>query len=589
MIKKSLTAKIFVFVFVLFFVQLFIQFGFQKFFLASYYENEKIKNASVSFDEAVKKFQETEDLMDQAGILYDYMNTTDEPILVFGEYGDIHQASYLTSFERTITVEIEGRSYILPFYDSVEAVAITEAGVMETIDASSLNTFDSDLIGQEAKVYGSEYNGVFEPYGMNINGIYYDVYAMISAASDIEFPQVTDEIYQADTIETLAQDENDFMHEVEKYGVVIDFKERFLSQDFQDKISDLNNYYYNDLYGMDYQNSDYNFLSADIKYDGIQYTVVSVLSLQPINEVIDIQSKFQWYLAGFMLLLILVVSYVFSKVISKPIVKISENTQAISNLDFSVVCEENRQDEIGRLGQSINILSTSLKEKIDTLEDEIEFERRQEKIRREFVADVSHELKTPLGVIRSYSEGIKDGISKEKADYYLQVIIEEVDKMNGLVLDMLELSNLESGKSLDLQTINMKRLISNILRKYEHIIPNLQVSISLEDTLVDVDVKQMEMVVQNILSNAFRYVDERNIINISLINNELLIENSHEFLKEDDMKKLWDRFYRIEKSRSRVLGGNGLGLSIVQKTLELHDFEYGIENTSLGFLFKIRF
>ena len=583
MIKKSLTSKIFIFVVMLFLIQLFVQFGFQKFFLTGYYENEKIKTASTEFEEAVEKFQDTENLMEQADILYDYMNKTNEPMIVFGEFGDYHEASFLTSFEQTIVLEVEGSQYILPFYEAFDTD-------FETV-TTDINS--QDLIGEEVIVHGFEYDGKFDPFGMYINGTYYDAYAILNNNEVIQ-----DTILDRGEFDTLESQTSEFpvdvmtfesSDEIKKYGIVIDVKEQFLSQDFQNKIDDLSTYYYNSLYGLPYEDKDYNFMMDYIKYDGIQYTIVSVLSLQPINEVIDIQSKFQWYLAGFMLLLILVVSYLFSKVISKPIVMISKNTQAISNLNFEVVCDEHRQDEIGRLGKSINILSKSLKEKIDTLEDEIEFERRQEKIRREFVADVSHELKTPLGVIRSYSEGIKDGISQEKADYYLDVIVEEVDKMNGLVLDMLELSNLESGKALDYQTINMKRLISNILRKYEQIIPTMNVVVSLEDVLVDVDVKQMEVVASNILSNAFRYVDDRKIINITLRENELIVENSHDFLHEDEMNKLWDRFYRIEKSRSRDLGGNGLGLSIVQKTLELHGFEYSIENTSLGFSFKIRF
>ncbi len=583
MIKKSLTSKIFIFVVMLFLIQLFVQFGFQKFFLTGYYENEKIKTASTAFEEAVEKFQDTENLMEQADILYDYMNKTNEPMIVFGEFGDYHEASFLTSFEQTIVLEVEGSQYILPFYEAFDTD-------FETV-TTDINS--QDLIGEEVIVHGFEYDGKFDPFGMYINGTYYDAYAILNNNEVIQ-----DTILDRGEFDTLESQTSEFpvdvmtfesSDEIKKYGIVIDVKEQFLSQDFQNKIDDLSTYYYNSLYGLPYEDKDYNFMMDYIKYDGIQYTIVSVLSLQPINEVIDIQSKFQWYLAGFMLLLILVVSYLFSKVISKPIVMISKNTQAISNLNFEVVCDEHRQDEIGRLGKSINILSKSLKEKIDTLEDEIEFERRQEKIRREFVADVSHELKTPLGVIRSYSEGIKDGISQEKADYYLDVIVEEVDKMNGLVLDMLELSNLESGKALDYQTINMKRLISNILRKYEQIIPTMNVVVSLEDVLVDVDVKQMEVVASNILSNAFRYVDDRKIINITLRENELIVENSHDFLHEDEMNKLWDRFYRIEKSRSRDLGGNGLGLSIVQKTLELHGFEYSIENTSLGFSFKIRF
>lgn len=559
MIKRSLTAKLFFFVLVLFMVQLFIQYGFQTFFLVDYYENQKIELARNQFDEAITAFAEADGIIGQSDVLYSYMDITDEPILVFTDYLDLHPASMATTYEQSVYVKSEDDIFLLPYFNFETTIGLETGLDLEAVTTTSATTIDS--IGSKVYLEGYMDGEEFVP---------------INYYNETDFLEINNY--------------TDFDSSIIREGVIADFGQTYPKPEMNKKISDLSNYFYVTYVDGTSELSDaYNYFEKVEYVKGKKYIFLTTLSLQPINEVLEIQSTFQFYLMLIMIGLIIIVSFIFSRVISKPIVNISASTGEIANLNFDATCDESRHDEIGKLGRSINRLSMSLKDKIDTLEDEIEFERRQEKIRREFVADVSHELKTPLGVIRSYSEGIKDGISKEKADYYLNVIIEEVDKMNGLVLDMLELSNLESGKLIEKEHINMKRLIENLLRAYDQLIPNMHVTVDLDDLMVDVDVKKMELVISNILSNAFRYVDERNIINISLKDGELRIENSHEAISEDDLNKLWDRFYRVEKSRSRDLGGNGLGLSIVQKTLELHGLESTIENSEVGFLFKLGF
>ncbi len=563
MIKKSLTAKLFLFVLLLFVTQVLIQLGFQKYFLADYYESQKSEFAESEFYNTIEEFEDADDLTHQSEILYDYIASTDEPILVFNELLDYHQASYITSFEQTVRVELDGETFLMPFN-------LSDADLdMGYIDEE----FSYELIGEEIFIVGYMENDTFTPVGFEYDGYFFDSYVLSN-----------DEIIQDDL--ELYEENYDY---IDRIGTIVNVEDRLIGKEMQKKINDLSDYYYKTTLELSTDFEDYNFMMDTVIIAGEELTFVSALSLQPINEVLEIQSKFQLYLTGFMLILIIIVSYVFSKVISKPIVAISKSTAEISNLNFDETCDESREDEIGILGRSINLLSKSLKDKIDTLEDEIAFEKRQEKIRREFVADVSHELKTPLGIIRSYSEGIKDGISQEKATYYLDVIIEEVDKMNELVLDMLELSNLESKQMIQKERINIKRLINNVLRSYAHVSKDMNVAINMEDLIVDVDIKKMELVMSNLLSNAFRYVDDRKLIRISIKDHTLYIENSHEPIGDDELSKLWDRFYRLEKSRSRTFGGNGLGLAIVQKTLELHEIDYSIENSEIGFLFKIRF
>jgi len=570
MIKKSLTGKLFVFILILFVLQISIQFGFQKFFLADYYENKKLETSNVTFESTVREFFKTDDLKEQSNILYEYMAETNEPLLIFTEYQDYHPASYQTSFETSVSIEVGGEVYVLPISNF--------ASTLMDDEFSDLTDFSFDeMIGEEVEVIGYKVDSTFVPFSFIYEDNYFDGYSDIDYLSD---PENIDNTVFLDN-----------SYEINLLGTVIDVDEKLLSNEIMEKTNVLTNHFYESMFGGTGSESDvYEFTLKQVKVGQEKYYALTMLSLQPINEVLAVQSQFQLYLTLFMVILILIFSFFFSRIISKPIVDIANSTGEIAKLNFDVSCDESREDEIGTLGKSINILSKSLKHKIDTLEDEIEFERRQEKIRREFVADVSHELKTPLGVIKSYSEGIKDGISKDKADYYLEVILEEVDKMNGLVLDMLELSNLESGEqTIKTENINMKRMISNLLRNFEQIMMGMTVHIELEETMVDVDVHKMELVVTNLLSNAFRYVNDEKIINITLNNRELIIENSYEMIEKEELNKIWDRFYRLEKSRSKTLGGNGLGLAIVKKTLDLHDLEYCAENSSIGFFFKISF
>lgn len=553
--KKSLTAKLFVFVLLIFMIQVFIQQAFQTYFLADYYQNQKISTIHKEFDLAKEKFAKTNDLVEQADILENYMFKTNEPILVIKDlygYQTYHSATNIVAFENSVVIDIEGKEYTL-----------AGLGFDESKDPSTYEFGDTAIT-----VQGYETEDSFNPlYVTKDNMIVGDVY-----------------LNSADSVAIYKEGKETSIY-TEKEATIVDYREVFLNQDIRNKIDVLSEY----IYGFQQAEGNYQFLEDEIVSNGETLYVYSMLSLQPINEVIEIQNRFQWYLTGGMLILILAISFAFSRVVSKPILAVSKSAAEISKLNFDVKCDENRQDEIGVLSKSVNQLSTSLKEKIDALEDEIAFEKRQEKIRKEFVADVSHELKTPLGIIKSYSEGIKDGISQEKANHYLDVIVEEVDKMNGLVIDMLELSNLDAHETLHKERINMKRMLQHLIKPFENIDSEIQLELDLEDCLQNVDIKKMTLVITNILSNAFRYVDENKIINIKLTENQLSIENSHEPLSQMDLDKLWDRFYRVEKSRSKVFGGNGLGLSIVRKTLDLHEIEYDVSNSEIGFLFQMRF
>ncbi|MFC9415320.1 ATP-binding protein [Bacillus mobilis] len=325
----------------------------------------------------------------------------------------------------------------------------------------------------------------------------------------------------------------------------------------------------------------------------------AVASLQPVNEAMLVLKDYYVYALIIVFLVIILLSFYYSKIIVKPLIKMNRVTKKMANFDFSEKLPVTADDEIGGLSGSINTLSVNLKDRIDRLnvantklQQDIERERQLEKTRKEFISGVSHELKTPLSVIRSFAEGIKDGVSKDTT-YYTDVILEETENMNRLIVEMLELAKLESGTyKLDMTIFSIGELIQQVYTKllFSMEEKHLQVSIDVDSSIfVKANRSRIEQVVVNLLSNAIRYTPDGEKIQVSVIAMEdtvkVEIENTGNPIPEDSLEKIWDRFYRLDASRSRHTGGTGLGLSIVKNILDLHHAEYGVYNTTNSVVF----
>ncbi|MEK4911834.1 sensor histidine kinase [Bacillus sp. FSL E2-8887] len=324
-----------------------------------------------------------------------------------------------------------------------------------------------------------------------------------------------------------------------------------------------------------------------------------IASLQPVNEAMLVLKDYYVYALIIVFLVIILLSFYYSKIIVKPLIKINRVTKKMANFDFSEKLPVTADDEIGGLSSGINTLSVNLKDRIDRLnvantklQQDIERERQLEKTRKEFISGVSHELKTPLSVIRSFAEGIQDGVSKDTT-YYTNVILEETDNMNRLIVEMLELAKLESGTyKLEMSTFSIGELIQQVYTKllFSMEEKHLQVDIHADSSLfVKANRSRIEQVVVNLLSNAIRYTPDGKKIHVSIIETEdtvkIKIENTGNPIPEESLEKIWDRFYRLDASRSRHTGGTGLGLSIVKNILDLHHAEYGVYNTTNSVVF----
>ncbi|GIO35130.1 MULTISPECIES: sensor histidine kinase [Paenibacillus] len=318
----------------------------------------------------------------------------------------------------------------------------------------------------------------------------------------------------------------------------------------------------------------------------------AMTSLQPVNEAVGMIKNYYVYIIIATLLLALLVSFYYSRRIAQPLLRINRTARQMAALDFSEKIKVTTRDEIGDLSNSINELSERLHAHILRLEEDIEKEKQLERTRKEFISGVSHELKTPLSVIQSCLSVLKDGVASHKRDHYFAAMENEVNRMNLLIVDMLELAKYESGTyKMNMDTFAIDAVIRRICAKLAGEIEDkrLQLHVSLIPAEVVANELRIEQVIVNFLTNAIRYTPEEESIYITIAEEpdsvKVSIENKGAHIPDDQLEKIWDRFYRGEPSRHRSTGGTGLGLAISKKIMEMHGVPYGVTNTEDGVMF----
>lgn len=349
-----------------------------------------------------------------------------------------------------------------------------------------------------------------------------------------------------------------------------------------------------------------NSINQQIKYEqnGIKYNILitksdatnsyvfSMTSLQPVDEAVQMIEEYYIYIVVFVSLLILLASYYYSIKIAKPLLKINRTTEKIANLDFSETIAVHSHDEIGDLSRNINLLSNRLSMYIEQLQQDIEKEKKLENTRKEFISGVSHELKTPLSIMKSCITILRGNVANHKKEYYFDALEKEVDKMDLLIIDMLELAKYESGTyKMQMDSFYIHSLVEEVCEKLMPEIQQkqLQVETHLSQVEVVANQRRIEQVLTNFLTNAIQYSpsQERIILGIE-VKGELVkisVENKGAQIEKEHLEKIWERFYRIDISRKRSDGGTGLGLAISKNILTLHEVEYGVCNTKNGVQF----
>lgn len=295
------------------------------------------------------------------------------------------------------------------------------------------------------------------------------------------------------------------------------------------------------------------------------------VSIAHSNEIIKTLNSFYLFILGITIFLIIVLVWILSQTITRPLKELSDVAEDISRLKFERA-KVKTNDEIGDLANSINIMSEKLHEAHQDLTD------RNEHLKR-FMGDVTHELKTPIALVKAYSMGIKDGLDDGS---YINTIIKQTDHISNLIEELLRFSKLERD-ILQKEEFSIKSLIQSTLDKHKIELDskeiNLQVNYNVGNAIIYADVNKMRMVFQNLISNAIKYTANQNIKITLEDRNESVyfqIQNGMNAEQMKDIDKIWEPFYVLESSRSKDHSGTGLGLAIVKSILERHGFDYGV-------------
>ena len=323
--------------------------------------------------------------------------------------------------------------------------------------------------------------------------------------------------------------------------------------------------------------------------------------LVSLREPLEFFNKMLITLSLFIILIGSIIIYISSYRLTIPIKKLADLSKKMSKLDFDNKYEDvDRVDEIGVLGKSMNDMSSKLEETIKELKNaniqlksDIEQKVKLDNMRQEFIANVSHELKTPIALIQGYAEGLQCGMieNKEDRDFYLNVIIDESDKMNKMVRQLLNLSTLENKiEDIEIERINLSQIVNQVVKSQEILLKQkeIEVDTKIDDSIyVWADEFKLEEVIRNYLTNAINHVDDNKSIRIYVenIDNDkirLYVYNSGVQLSDENLSNVWEKFYKTDKARTRSYGGTGLGLSIVKAIADKHHTKCGCINVDEG-------
>ncbi len=347
--------------------------------------------------------------------------------------------------------------------------------------------------------------------------------------------------------------------------------------------------------------------TSNIDVDGENYLIISVYQMTHIDDIVNAAGTANLYMFIVVLIILLVSSFIYSREFSRPLIFINRATKELSKMNFeNPLIKIDSTDEFAELARNINILSVNLKTNIHRLNDQnkqlsdsLMLENKREEERSEFVRGMSHELKTPLAIIQASAEALEQNIydNKKDQDEALQLIQKEVSRTNEMIKSMIEVYKVNTPNYQQVwKQENLKEIVSEVNNSLRMLYTNskLEVDLDLHDTYVLCHRDKIDTVVSNLFTNAIKYTPEGGKITLSVIEDKLfsyfVITNNGISLSKEQQENIFEPFYRVDKSRSRKNGSTGLGLYIVQQTLEQHNSICTVKSNanSVTFTFKLK-
>ena len=332
------------------------------------------------------------------------------------------------------------------------------------------------------------------------------------------------------------------------------------------------------------------------------YSIILRTPIQGIKDNVNISTTLIKYVGGAILAVGIIAAFVVSTYITRPIKQLSNIAEKMSEMDFNARYEGSDKGEIGLLGKSMNNMSEKLEQNIAELKKanlelkkDIDKKEKLEIMRTDFLSNVSHELKTPIALIQGYAEGLKEGITDdpESMEFYCDVIMDEANKMNTMVKRLLTLNQIEFGNDEpEMERFDINELIASVADANAIRAGQKNMSIVFdnrnEHNFVWADEYKTEEVLTNYISNALNHCDGKRAIEVRTEKSEnggtitVTVYNSGKNIADEDLERIWEKFYKADKARTREYGGNGIGLSIVKAIMDSMGQEYGVRNVSDG-------
>lgn len=322
-------------------------------------------------------------------------------------------------------------------------------------------------------------------------------------------------------------------------------------------------------------------------------------ALEGIKESVSISNRFLAYIAIAAIIISTAVILIVSRKVTEPILELARISERMAKLDFEAKYNGKSKSEIALLGNNINELShvlestiSELKTANNELKKDIEKKNEIDEMRKEFLSNVSHELKTPIALVQGYAEGLKEEINDdaESREFYCDVIIDEAAKMNNMVKKLLTLNQLEFGNDVvAMERFDIVALVRNYVQSAEILTRQKEIVVRFKDispVYVWADEFKTEEVFANYFSNAMNHVKGERIIDvrIGIKQNKVRISvfNTGEPIPEESLSHIWEKFYKVDKARTREYGGSGVGLSIVKAIMDSMNQPYGVINYDNG-------
>lgn len=326
------------------------------------------------------------------------------------------------------------------------------------------------------------------------------------------------------------------------------------------------------------------------------------IPIESIKDNVRISNRFVTYTLAMGVFVALILIGWMSKKISDPVRELTALSKRMANLEFDAKYVSGGNNEIGQLGENFNHMSETLEKTIselktanNELQTDLEKKTQIDEMRKEFLSNVSHELKTPIALIQGYAEGLQECINddQESREYYCEVIIDEAAKMNQMVKKLLTLNHLESGNDIvSMERFDLTELISGVIQASSILAEQKGATILFhqkQPVYVWGDEFKLEEVVTNYISNAIHHVDGDMQIEVDILHHEdkvrVSVFNTGQQIPEESLDKVWIKFYKVDKARTREYGGSGIGLSIVKAIMESHHQKYGVYNRKDGVVF----